>query len=83
MEKRPMTVQERVLDVLHREVHRDVTLEQLDTPFEELGMDSLDKVCLLFGLEEEFKISIPESEAGDFSTVRQVIEKLTEKTETV
>ncbi len=71
-----MSVQERVLSVLHREVHRDLGPGQMDTPFEELGLDSLDKVCLLFGLEEEFGVNIPESEAGKLTTLRQVIERL-------
>jgi acyl carrier protein len=45
----------------------------LDTTFEELGFDSLDSINILFALEEEFNISIPD-EAGKRYTVRQVVE---------
>lgn len=77
-----MTVCDRVLKVIAEESHREVRPEQLDTTFEELGVDSLDKVCILFGLEKEFSISIPEEQARRFSTVRQVIEHLSAPGET-
>ena len=76
-----MTVCDRVLKVISEEGHREVRPEQLDATFEELGVDSLDKVCILFGLEKEFSISIPEEQARRFSTVRQVIEHLSEQAE--
>jgi acyl carrier protein len=42
--------------------------------FEELGLDSLDSVNILFALEEEFKISIPDDDARDIRGVKQMIE---------
>lgn len=40
---------------------------------EDLGCDSLDTYELLQGLEESFKISIPEDVALDFKTVGDVV----------
>ncbi len=48
---------------------------------DDLGADSLDTYELLQGLEEEFKISIPEDEAQGFETVGQVV-KYIDKTTT-
>jgi len=46
----------------------------LDSTFAELGMDSLDAMNLLFALEEEFGISIPDEEARALRTVRGAID---------
>jgi acyl carrier protein len=47
-----------------------------DSTFEELGIDSLDGVNLLFAFEEEFNLSIPEHVAREMKSVRQVVEGL-------
>jgi acyl carrier protein len=46
----------------------------LDTTFEELGMDSMDGVNLLFTLEGEFDINVPDDQARQIRTVRQMAE---------
>ena len=46
----------------------------LDSTFEELGIDSMDGVNILFGLENEFNISIPDDEAKSIRNVRQMAE---------
>ena len=45
-----------------------------DSTFEELGLDSLDSVNILFALEEEFNISIPDDDAREIRSVRQMID---------
>lgn len=42
--------------------------------FEELGMTSLDALALIYELEEEFDISMPNEEAMGLRDVRQAIE---------
>lgn len=44
-----------------------------DSSFEELGIDSLDGINLLFAFEEEFDITIPEHLAQQMKNVRQVV----------
>ena len=51
----------------------------IDSTFEELAMDSLDATNLLFVLEEEFGVSIPDADARALRDVRgavQGVEKL-------
>ena len=74
-----MSVQERVLKVVSGETQKSVAEDQLEKNFEELGIDSLDKVCILFGLEQEFNISIPEAEARQITNVRQIIDRLSQE----
>jgi acyl carrier protein len=67
---------------------KKIVLEQVDiqenmlTPdatLEGLGLDSLDKVELMFSLEEEFKIKIPDREVTivTIHDVVNIIDKLT------
>jgi len=44
----------------------------VDSTFEDLGMDSLDRVNLLFALEEEFGVSIPDEGMRQNMSVREV-----------
>jgi acyl carrier protein len=46
----------------------------IDSPFEELGIDSMDAVEILFALENEFDISIPDEEVKTVRNVRQMAE---------
>jgi acyl carrier protein len=46
----------------------------LDSTFQELGIDSMDAVNILFGLESEFDINIPDEETKEIRTVRQMAE---------
>ena len=46
----------------------------LDSSFEALGFDSLDAMNILFALESEFNISIPDDAARSIRTVRGAVE---------
>lgn len=45
-----------------------------DSTLEDLGLDSLDQLNLLFALESDFNISIPDEQAKAIRTVREMIE---------
>lgn len=47
-----------------------------EASFDELGIDSLDKINVLFELESEFNISIPDDEARAITTVGGIIDRL-------
>ncbi|HET7205651.1 MAG TPA: phosphopantetheine-binding protein [Terriglobales bacterium] len=49
---------------------------RLDASFEELGFDSLDKLNMLFELENAFDIEVPDDEARAIETVKQMVERL-------
>lgn len=48
----------------------------IDSTFEELGIDSLDGVNILFALENEFNISIPDEGAQGMRSVRDSVEAM-------
>ena len=48
----------------------------IDCTFEELGIDSLDGVNILFALENEFNINIPDEGVQGIRTIRQMVEAL-------
>ncbi len=45
----------------------------MDTTFEELGLDSLDGLNLIFELEEEFDLMIPDDDAKTMKSVKEVV----------
>ena len=68
------TVAERVIRVFSdfkKVVPEEIKME---TTFDELGFDSLDGLNLIFELEEEFDLIIPDDQAQAMKSVGQVIE---------
>ncbi|MBI2688815.1 MAG: acyl carrier protein [Acidobacteria bacterium] len=67
-------VLERVLRTLAET--QKLPLEQVtaDSTFEQLGIDSLDGINILFALENEFNINIPDESARLVRDVRQLAE---------
>ena len=47
-----------------------------EATLEELGIDSLDKVNILFELESAFNVDIPDLEARKIATVREMVDGL-------
>lgn len=72
-----MNVTEKVAEIIMREQHLEPGKVTIDSTFADLGIDSLDGVNILFALEEEFKIDIPDSVAQNMKSVRQVVDSLT------
>ncbi|MBK9167504.1 MAG: acyl carrier protein [Bryobacterales bacterium] len=46
----------------------------IDSTFEELGIDSMDGVQILFALENEFNITIPDDAAKSIRNVRDMVD---------
>jgi len=46
----------------------------VESTFEELGIDSMDGVNILFALENEFDITIPDDAAKQIHNVREMVE---------
>ena len=46
----------------------------IESSFEELGIDSMDGINILFALENEFDITIPDEQAKSIRSVRQMVE---------
>lgn len=71
-----MTTEQRVKNVLDREMGLDIEHISLDDTLEDLDLDSLDKVELCMEIEKEFNLSIPDEELENFYTVRNIVEYL-------
>lgn len=52
-------------------------LIKIDSSFEELGLDSLDSIELIADMEEEFNVTIPNTELQDIKTIRHAVDGLT------
>ena len=67
------TVAQRVIRVIA--ANKKMTPEELSpaTRFEDLKMDSLDALNMIFALEEEFDIDIPNEEAAKMKSVDEAI----------
>ena len=48
----------------------------IDSSFEELGLDSLDSIELIADMEEEFNVTIPNTELQNIKTVRNAVDGL-------
>ena len=46
--------------------------------FDELGIDSLDKINILFELENEFDIEVPDEQARSITSIDEMIARLEE-----
>lgn len=68
------TVEERVRKVFAD--FKKVSVDEIknETTFEELGFDSLDGLNLIFELEEEFDIMIPDDKVQSMKSVAEAVE---------
>jgi acyl carrier protein len=46
----------------------------IDKTFQELGIDSMDGINILFALENEFDITIPDEQAKQIHTIPEMVE---------
>ena len=71
-----MDVEQKIIEAVAKVAKRKPAEIRLDSNFEDLGMDSLDKVTLLFELEQMFDIGIPETELQGIQTVGDIVGRL-------
>jgi len=70
-----MAVFEDVKEVVVEQLNVNADEVVLEASFvEDLGADSLDVVELVMALEEKFEIEIPDEEAEEISTVKDVVD---------
>ena len=71
------SIQDRVLKIIANT--RRIPLESVrpDSSFEELGIDSLDRLNILFDLESEFDIEIDDEEAKKVQNIPEMIAGIT------
>jgi acyl carrier protein len=71
----------RVLSIVAETQRKDPGAVTIDSTFEELGIDSMDGVNIIFHLEDNFNISIPDEEAKSIRSIRDMVEGVRKLTE--
>jgi acyl carrier protein len=75
-----MAIEAKVKDIIVDQLGVNADQVTTDASFiEDLGADSLDTVELVMAFEEEFGAEIPDEDAEKLTTVKAVVEYLTEK----
>ena len=64
----------RVIDTIAKTQKIPPETVTLDKTFEELKIDSLDGIHILFALESEFKVEVPDDAARQILSVRAAVE---------
>lgn len=77
---RPMseTIEDRALRVIATKQGLPLASVRPECTFEELGIDSLDRLNILFELEGEFDIQIDDEQAKQVTTLQQMIDGITQ-----
>ena len=68
-----LSVEQRVIEAIARSKRIDAGAIRPECTFEELGLDSLDAIELLFEIEEEFDLTVDDEAVQGKETVAQVI----------
>lgn len=71
------TIQDRVLRVIATTQRIPLERVKPESTFEELGIDSMDSINILFDLESEFDIEINDEDAKKILTIREMIDGVT------
>ena len=75
-------LEQRVFRVIAEAQRVPLEAVTIDKTLEELGVDSMDGISLLFALENEFDISIPDDMAKSIRTVREMVDGVARMVET-
>jgi acyl carrier protein len=67
-------VTSRILGIIAETQRKDPAEVKIDSSFEELGIDSMDGVNIVFALENEFNINVPDEDLKKIRSVRDVVE---------
>jgi len=67
---------EKIKDLIVTKKGVEAEKVNIDSSFEELGLDSLDAVELVADMEEIFDVNIPNTDLQNFKTIRQAVEGL-------
>jgi len=64
----------RIIEIIARTQTLSVESVTLDKTFEELDIDSLDRLNIVFVIEQEFDIQVPDDHLVTFNSVREVVD---------
>jgi acyl carrier protein len=64
----------RTLGIIAETQRKDPAQVTIDSTFEELEIDSMDGVNIVFALENEFDINVPDDDVKKLRSVREVVD---------
>jgi acyl carrier protein len=68
-------IRDKIFDIFTKEARLDRAALSLDTKLEELKIESLDMVQILFGIEEAFDVFVPQDDQNfKLTTLRDVVD---------
>jgi acyl carrier protein len=67
-------VTRRVLKIIAENQKKDISLVTTDSTFEELNIDSMDAVNIVFEIENQFSVNVPDEEMKNIRSVRDIVE---------
>jgi acyl carrier protein len=67
-------VTQRVLRIIADNQKKDISVVTVESSFEDLGIDSMDAVNIVFELETQFAINVPDEEMKNIKSVRDIVE---------
>ena len=70
----PDELTQKVLRIIAETQRKDLVLVKTDSSFEELGIDSMDGVNIVFALENEFDVNVPDEEVKNIRSVGDMVE---------
>ena len=69
-----MTIKEKIYEIVARKLKTDASLIAEDAILKkELGADSIDTVEIVFEIEEEYKIAVPDELAETINTINDAV----------
>ena len=74
---------ERIRGIIATVQHLPQEKVTADSTFEQLGIDSLDGINILFAVEKEFNVDIPDDAAQNIRSVRDVVDGIEKLLESV
>jgi acyl carrier protein len=72
---------QRILRIIAETQRKDPAQVTIDSSFEELGIDSMDGINIVFALENEFNINIPDEAVKTIRSVRDMVNGVTQLVE--
>ena len=70
----PESLSARVAAVIAKSRHLPIESVTMERTFQELNIDSLDGMNIVFAIEEEFGVNIPDDAAASLRSVRDVVD---------
>ena len=67
-------IERKLIEIVRKEKNVPPEKLALSTPLAEAGIDSLDALTILFAIEEEFHISIPDDQARSITTFGDMVD---------